>query len=141
MLETLYFADEIRRPADELPGLPQKVDLTDKETAMAELLVQSMESPWDPTRYDDTHRAKVEALIEEKRQGHEIVAEAPARPTKVVDLMEALSASIDEARAKGTAPDPREGPAKRPRRARTVAKPATGTRAKKAAPKPRRKAS
>jgi DNA end-binding protein Ku len=138
VLETLYFADEIRRPAEELPGLPQKVDLTTKETAMAELLVQSMESPWDPTRYADTHRAKVEALIEEKRQGHEIVAEAPARPTQVVDLMEALSASIDEARAKGTAPD---GPAKRPRRARTVAKPATGTRAKKAAPKPRRKAS
>jgi DNA end-binding protein Ku len=141
-LETLYFADEIRRPADELPGLPHQVDLTDKETAMAELLVQSMESPWDPTRYEDTHRAKVEALIEEKRQGHEIVAEAPARPAQVVDLMEALSASIDEARAKGTAPDtPAKARAKRPSRARTVAKPTTGTRAKKAAPKPRRKAS
>ncbi|HEV3280364.1 MAG TPA: hypothetical protein VG032_02055, partial [Acidimicrobiales bacterium] len=79
---------------------------------------------------------------EEKRQGHEIVAEAPARPAQVVDLMEALSASIDEARAKGTAPDtPAKARAKRPSRARTVAKPTTGTRAKKAAPKPRRKAS
>jgi DNA end-binding protein Ku len=143
LLETLYFADEIRRPDQELPGLPHGVELSDKETAMAELLVQSMESPWDPARYEDTHRAKVEALIEEKRQGHEIVTEAPARAeTKVVDLMEALSASIDEARAKGTAPRGADkAPAKRATRAATVAKPAAGARAKKAAPKPRRTAS
>jgi DNA end-binding protein Ku len=142
LLETLYFADEIRRPDQELPGLPHQVELSDKETAMAELLVQSMESPWDPTRYEDTHRAKVESLIDEKRQGHEIVTEAPARPAKVVDLMEALSASIDEARAKTTATaGTGKAKAKRPPRARTVAKPATATPTKKAAPKPRRKAS
>jgi DNA end-binding protein Ku len=141
LLETLYFADEIRRPDQELPGLPDGVDLSDKETAMAELLVQSMESPWDPARYQDTHRAKVEALIEEKRLGHEIVTEAPVRAeTKVVDLMEALSASIDEARAKGGGPDGATAE-KRPTRARTKPTSATGARAKKAAPKPRRKAS
>ncbi|MGH9080392.1 MAG: Ku protein [Acidimicrobiales bacterium] len=145
VLETLYFADEIRRPTEELPGLPEAVDLSDKETAMAELLLQSMESPWDPTRYGDTHRAKVEALIEEKRQGHEITVGAPAPgETKVVDLMEALSASIEEARAKGTVrdgPAPAKARAKRATRARTVAKPAAAPRTEKAAPKPRRKAS
>ena len=40
---------------------------------MAQLLIESMESDWDPERFHDTHREKVEALIEEKRSGHEIV--------------------------------------------------------------------
>ncbi len=146
VLETLYFADEIRRPDQELPGLPHAVELTDKETAMAELLVQSMESAWDPTRYEDTHREKVQALVEEKRQGHQIVeAVAAERPgTKVVDLMEALSASIDEARRKGpggTGDEDRPTPARRPTRRGTAAQPAALSRTKKAAPKPRRQAS
>ncbi len=155
LLETLYFADEIRQPDEELPGLPHAVELSDKETAMAELLVQSMESAWDPTRYEDTHRAKVATLIEEKRQGREIVeAVAAERPgTKVVDLMEALSASIDEARQRSPvgqadgdgapakrAAAKRAAPAKRARSG-TAAKPAALSRTKKAAPRPRRKAS
>ena len=44
---------------------------------MAELLIESMEGSWDPSRYHDTHRQKIEALIEEKRQGRTIVATAP----------------------------------------------------------------
>jgi DNA end-binding protein Ku len=143
VLQTLYFADEIRRPDEELPTIPRAVELSDKERAMAELLVQSMESEWDPARYEDTHRAKVEALIEEKRQGHAIVTEAQPAPAPVVDLMAALSASIDEARTKGkaTAAKTETAPAPR-RRPRTAAKPgATAKRTTKAAPKPRRKAS
>ena len=62
---------------------------------MAELLIESMEGSWDPSRYHDTHRQKIEALIEEKRQGKTIVAAAAAPAgSKVVDLMAALSASI-----------------------------------------------
>ena len=73
---------------------------------MAQLLIESMESDWDPERYHDTHREKVEALVEEKRNGHEIVIQAGPEPAaKVVDLMEALNASIAAAAgtdAKGT---------------------------------------
>ena len=66
------------------------------------MLIESMESDWDPARYHDTHREKVEALIEEKRQGHEIVIqEADEAPAKVVDLMEALNASIAAAARSG----------------------------------------
>ena len=69
--------------------------MTDRELSMAELLIESMESDWDPERFHDTHREKVEALIEEKRSGHEIVIESgPEPPAKVIDLMEALNASI-----------------------------------------------
>ena len=73
--------------------------------SMAQLLLESMESEWDPDKYHDTHREKVEALIEAKRQGNEIVTgteEAPAA-TKVVDLMEVLSASIDSVKSQRTA--------------------------------------
>ncbi len=103
-LETMYFADEVRSPSNELPNLPGTNEASDQELKMANLLIGSMESSWEPERYHDTHRAKVEALIEEKAQGKTIavVKEAPA--TKVVDLMEALSASI---KAKsGSAPRP-----------------------------------
>jgi DNA end-binding protein Ku len=69
---------------------------------MAQLLIESMESDWDPQRFHDTHREKVEALIEEKRQGHEIVLqEGPEPAAKVVDLMEALNASIAAAARPG----------------------------------------
>ncbi len=156
-LETMYFADEIRSPSTELPALPDAVELTEREVDMAQLLLESMESNWDPDRYHDTHRQKVEGLVETKRQGNEIVGVVAAQPTKVVDLMEALSASIKSARSnpgKSTQPEPApsadpDAAAPRPSRARSsaakkVAKPAKFTGAKKpAAPKSaaRRKAS
>ncbi len=100
-LETMYFADEIRSPTKDLPDLPGADEVTDREVQMAGLLLESMESDWDPDKYQDTHREKVEAIIEAKRQGNEIVTEVePAPPsTKVVDLMDVLSASIDSVKA------------------------------------------
>jgi DNA end-binding protein Ku len=93
-LETMYFADEVRSPANELPNLPNAEEPSDREVKMAELLIESMEGSWDPGRYQDTHRQKVEDIIEEKRQGKTIAAASSAPSSKVVDLMEALSASI-----------------------------------------------
>ncbi len=125
-LETMYFADEIRSPSKELPELPKSVDLSQRELDMAQLLLESMESDWDPNRYHDTHRQKVESLVEEKRQGHQIVEGTTVQPAKVVDLMEALSASIKSAKSgqRGTAGDRRAADttarAKRPSRARSA---------------------
>jgi len=102
MLETLYFADEIRSPGTELPKLPESGEVTQRELDMAKLLVESMESEWDPSRYQDTHREKVEALVEAKRQGEEIVIGTTEAPTaQVVDLMDVLSASIRSVKAAG----------------------------------------
>ncbi len=72
-LHTMYFSDEVRAPGRDLPELPETGDVTNRELSMAQLLIESMESEWDPDRFHDTHREKVEALIEEKRAGHEIV--------------------------------------------------------------------
>ena len=147
-LHTMYFADEVRSPGREFT-LPETEDVSDRELSMAELLIQSMESEWDPARFHDTHRAKVEALIEEKRSGHEIVIQAgPEAPAKVVDLMEALNASIAAAAKPGAKAAKSEPAAKRStaRRAAPAAKkPAKAAKAAKqparAKPAARRKAS
>ena len=108
-LHTMYFSDEVRQPGQDLPELPEENEVSDRELSMAQLLIESMQNDWDPARYHDTHREKVEALIEEKRQGHEIVLQAPPeQPAKVVVLMEALNASIAAAAGTG-AKAPRGG--------------------------------
>ena len=132
-LHTMYFSDEVRTPGRDLE-LPETGDVTERELSMAQLLIESMESDWDPERFHDTHRAKVEELIEEKRAGHEIVLqEGPEPAAKVVDLMEALNASIAAAAKSGS----EAKGAKRPAAAkRTPAKRAAP--AKKAAKQPAR---
>jgi DNA end-binding protein Ku len=128
-LHTMYFSDEVRAPGRDLE-LPETGDVTKRELSMAQLLIESMESDWDPERFHDTHRAKVEALIEEKRSGHEIVLqEGPEPAAKVVDLMEALNASIAAAAKPGSdakstkrAPAAKRAPAKRAAAAKKTAK-------------------
>jgi len=130
-LHTMYFSDEVRAPEREFT-LPDTDDVSDRELSMAQLLIESMESDWDPERYRDTHREKVEALIEEKRNGHEIVIqEGPEPAAKVVDLMEALNASI----AAATKSTGKSSGASKPAAKRTPARRAAPA-AKKATKKP-----
>ena len=103
-LETMFFADEVRSTTRDLPEVPDDSALTARELSMANLLIESMETEWDPERFHDSHREKIEALIEEKRQGKTIVNESDTAPTgKVVDLMEALNASVAAAAKNGKA--------------------------------------
>jgi DNA end-binding protein Ku len=139
-LHTMYFSDEVRAPGRELPELPADGEVTKRELSMAQLLIESMESDWDPERYHDTHREKVEALVEEKRQGHEIVIQAgPETPAKVVDLMEALNASIAAAARSGTKPTKRSASARSAAPAKKAAK--SAKQPARAKPVARRKAS
>jgi DNA end-binding protein Ku len=101
VLSTLVYEDEVN-PADEVPELDRvaEVDVSEKELAMAEQLVESLAGEWNPEKYHDTHRQQVMELIEAKAAGKEpvVAAELPARE-KVVDLMAALEASVAEAKA------------------------------------------
>ncbi|MGH7314383.1 MAG: Ku protein, partial [Candidatus Rokuibacteriota bacterium] len=95
MLTTMRFADEIRS-AEQL-DLPNGVGAT-REKKLALQLIDTLASDWQPAKYRDTYRAVLRAAIEEKVEGKEVVMpEAPERP-KVVDLMEALRASLKEPR-------------------------------------------
>jgi DNA end-binding protein Ku len=98
-LETLFFADEIRNPAEQLDTLPHHEGARGKELDMAEALIKSMSGPWHPQDYRDTYTERVEQLIDDKRRGHEIVTAAePPEPTEMSDLLEALQRSISSAR-------------------------------------------
>jgi DNA end-binding protein Ku len=108
-LHTLYFADEVRDPAelDNVPGKRAKGG-SDKELDMATGLIESMSAPWEPERYRDSYQDRVRKLVEDKRKGREIVTESePAEPTGMSDLLEALQRSVEAARG-GGAPKKKE---------------------------------
>lgn len=106
ILNTLLFVDDIRDPAKELKSLPELTTARGKELDMAVNLIESMTDDWRPEEFKDTYTEQVEKLIDTKRDGKELVAEAePSEPTKVVDLFEALSRSV-EGRKKGRAQAP-----------------------------------
>ena len=96
MMETMIFADEVV-PKEDLDGLPEAEELqvSDREIKMAQQLIESLATDFEPERYKDEYREKVLELIEAKAAGEEIAVapEAPA-PAKVPDLMAALEASL-----------------------------------------------
>ena len=95
----MAFADEIRDPLEEIRGLPGDMKFSARELDTAKLLIDSMATQWDPALYEDEYRKRVEELIADKRKGKVVVTERPATaPTPVVDLMEALQASVEAAR-------------------------------------------
>jgi len=100
VMSTLSYADEVIDPADidELKGL-EAVEVTDREVAMAEALVASLEADFEPEKYRDEYREEVMALIQMKADGQEFeVPEAAAEKPKVVDIMAALEASVAAAK-------------------------------------------
>ena len=101
-LETMYFADEIRDPVEATGYEPTGRAAKPREVTIARQLIESMTTDWDPERYRDTYRERVEELIESKRNGEEIEAAAPApRASKVVDLTEMLRQSVEQAKGRG----------------------------------------
>ncbi|SRR5579875_2110464 len=135
VLETLRFADEVRDPADVIGELPEAA-FDERELEMAKLLIDSMSTAWDPTRYYDSYRERLEELIERRRSGAVVVAEQPPEaPAPVVDLLAALQASVEAARA-GVAPrtsgsgepGPGASGARTAKRAKAAGEPATAAR-------------
>ncbi len=102
LLQTLHWADEVRDPVEELPELPTGRVGRGKELDMALRLVDALSGPWDPARYHDTYQEKVRELVRAKAEGEEIaVAEEAPRATDVVDLMDVLRGSLEQAQGGG----------------------------------------
>ncbi|MEA2282086.1 MAG: end-binding protein Ku [Solirubrobacteraceae bacterium] len=96
MMETMVFHDEVV-PADSIDELPEEADAktSDRELKMAQQLIDSLSSEFEPERYHDEYREKVLDLIERKAQGEEIATQPEApEPARVPDLMAALEASL-----------------------------------------------
>ena len=95
-METMLFADEVV-PPEELDELPEAKDLkaSERELTMAQQLIDSLSSDFEPEKYRDEYREKVLELIERKAAGEEIAVQPEApEPKKVPDLMAALEASL-----------------------------------------------
>ena len=119
-LTTMRFADEVV-PAKELEILPEKAQKPAKrEQEMAEQLIESLSTDFDPSAYHDEYREQLLKLIEKKAEGKEIVASEAESPkaTKAPDLMAALEESIAAAQGKGGAKENRNGEIAKPTRNR-----------------------
>lgn len=100
VLETMYFADEVRDPKEMLDNLPQRAPGRGKDLQMAVDLIEALTTKWDPTNYRDTYTERVEDLVAAKKKDRVVVTEpdAEASGEKVVDLLAALQASIANSR-------------------------------------------
>ena len=96
ILELMHFASEIQS-AEEL-NRGTSAALNEKELKMAQALIDSMASEWDPEKYRDEYRDAVMEMIEQKAKNKQLPAAAPAaapRSTNVVDLVKVLQESIN----------------------------------------------
>jgi DNA end-binding protein Ku len=97
LLSTLYWPDEIRA-LGELDIPDEEVELKPAEKQMAGQLIDAMTGAFDPAQYRDEYREALMQVIESKIEGRETVEVEPAEePTKLVDLMAALQASVSAA--------------------------------------------
>jgi DNA end-binding protein Ku len=111
LLNTLHWPDEIRSTEDlDLPG---DVKVSPAELKMAENLVDMMAMEFEPDEFKDEYKQAVMKVVQAKVEGREDLVEAPEveGETTVVDLMEALKASVERAKAgeKARGREAREG--------------------------------
>jgi len=99
LLSTLYWPDEIRA-LGELDLPEDELELKPAELKMASQLIDAMTGEFDPAQYRDEYREALMQVIESKIEGRETIEAEPAEePTKLVDLMAALQASVNAATA------------------------------------------
>ncbi|TDC41615.1 Ku protein [Micromonospora sp. KC213] len=105
LLNTMLWPDEVRTP--DFGFLDEDLKVRPPELAMAASLIDSMAGEFDPDAFTDDYRAALQEVIDAKVEGREVVQpeEEEAAPAAAVDLMAALKASVERARAaRGEAP-------------------------------------
>jgi DNA end-binding protein Ku len=142
VLETMYWPDEIREA--DFGGVDVDLKVRDQELQMARQLIENLTGEWNPGEFTDEYREGLLRIVEAKINGEEIEVVAPEPTAKVVDLMEALKASVAAAKKQADdepAPKPARGSggaakkttAKKPAAKKTTAKKAEAPRKKAAA--------
>jgi DNA end-binding protein Ku len=94
LISTMFYADDIKA----LQKQYNKPQVSEAELNMAKILINSMDTPFDSSKYKDEYQDKLRKLVETKIAGKEIVAAEADTPRKVTDLMEALKASVEKAK-------------------------------------------
>jgi DNA end-binding protein Ku len=92
LAHTMFFASEVR--ADEEHSANTKA-VAERELSLAETLIRSLAAPFEPEKYRDSYRERLESIIAQKVKGQPVtIAEPPARPAEVVDIADALRRSL-----------------------------------------------
>jgi DNA end-binding protein Ku len=89
VLETMYYADEVRQPED-----APKPQVRAPEVEMAKTLIENLAATWDPEKYHDRYRTELLDLLEKKAEGEPLPEPKAEEGGEVVDLMEALRRSV-----------------------------------------------
>jgi DNA end-binding protein Ku len=119
VLETMYWPDEIREA--DFGGVDVGGKVTSQELEMARQLIDSLAGEWSPESFTDEYREGLLQIVEAKLHGQEIEVVAAEPTAKVVDLMEALKASVAAAK-KDAAPAPKKTAAKKATAKKSTAK-------------------
>jgi DNA end-binding protein Ku len=90
VLETMYYADEVRVP-ERVDG---KVELRDAEVEMAKTLVENLSASFEPEKYDDRYREELLSLLRAKAKGRKLPEPKEEEEGEVIDLMAALRESV-----------------------------------------------
>ena len=98
VLESMFWPDEIR--ATEFDVLQQDVKIRPQEVEMARSLIDNLSDEFKPEQFKDEYREALLQIVEKKVAGEEIEVVPEAEPTKVVDLMQALKASVEATKKK-----------------------------------------
>jgi DNA end-binding protein Ku len=98
VLETMFWPDEIRAADFEI--LDKQVEVRDNEVQMAKSLIDNLTDAFKPDEFRDEYREALLEIVEKKVAGEEIEVVPEPEPTKVVDLMEALKASVEATKKK-----------------------------------------
>jgi DNA end-binding protein Ku len=125
VLQTMLWPDEVREP--DFDVLQTEVELRPQEQTMAASLVESLGADFDPSQFHDDYRDAVEALIDRKRTtGETRPAPAVEKPSdegdSMTDLLSALQASVEAARAKAGTSDAEPAAEEKPKKSRAKAK-------------------
>jgi DNA end-binding protein Ku len=102
-LETLFFADEVRSPAQLTSGLTN-LEVSDREVKTAKQLITAMATDWIPEKHADVYREELLELLRSKPAAAPAESTGSITETPVGDLMAALRASVDAAKRKAVRP-------------------------------------
>jgi len=115
-LETLFLAEDVYSQAEIVEAV-EATEVKKNELALARQVIESLAGEFEPAELASEYRRDLRALLESKLRGEELVAPEPVVEAPVIDLMEALKASVAAAKKRGKSEEPSPAPVKRKARA------------------------
>lgn len=91
LISTMFYEDDIK----DLPKNIARPEVTDQEMTLAKTLINSMDTPFNPSEYKDEYQGRLKELIESKIAGREVAVPKEEAPGNVISLMDALKASVE----------------------------------------------